>query len=314
MGVLARWYGTGLSDGTAIGTSTAGTGDTAFNTVSSGAFTVSATGPRSPRIKMDQQASATAQAVWTSGVVGSHTAYALRAYVEFSAFPSASAPLLAGYGSSNSALQWRITVTSTGAVRILNASATTVADSGSTVLPTGQELRIEVVVNAGAATVHVYTIGSTTPLIALSGTVGSTAIDAVRLGNSQTAPTWPTVYFDDVAVADAATEIGPMELSAHLAASATLASSMIVAEALSATLTATGTLTASIAGPVAMSATLRAEATLVASPRLALALSAHLVATGTLTATIGAVPLSVLASGVWVPATPYYLTGGSWQS
>jgi hypothetical protein len=312
--ITARWYGDGLTNGTTVGTSTAGTGDTAFNQVTSGPFTVSTTGPRSPRIKVDQQASTVAQATWTSTAIGSHTQHAVRAYCEFTAWPSASAPLLAGYGSSNTALQWRITITAAGAVRILNASAATVADSSPTTLPLNQPLRFEVVVNSGAATVHVYAVGSTTPLVSLSGTVGSTAVDAVRVGNSQTSPTWPTWYVDDIAAADAATEIGPMELSADLVAAGTLTATPTLGLALAADLVASGDLSADLTAPIPLSASLVAEATLVAAPRLNLALSASLAAEATLSADIGAVPLSVLRSGAWAPVTPYYLTGGSWQS
>jgi len=211
MAIIAVWNGDGLADGTPVTTSTAGTGDTPWSLVTSGAAVVSASGSRPPRIQVDQQAGNTAQLIWKSGVVGVRSAYAVRGYLELTAYPSAGAPILNAYGANDSALRWRLDVTSTGIVRLRDASNTIIATASSAV-PLNTELRVEIVVNNGAATARIYQGNSTSaPLVDLSGIVGAAgaATDAIRWSNPQTAPTWPRHYWDAIAVSDTPAEIGP---------------------------------------------------------------------------------------------------------
>jgi len=211
MAIIAVWNGDGLTAGTPVTTSTAGTGDTAFNLATGGAAVISASGSRPPRIQVDQQANTTAQFIWRSTVFGVRTAYAVRGYLELTAYPSAGAPILNAYGAGDSALRWRLDVTSTGIVRLRDASNAIIATAPSPI-PTGVELRVEVVINAGAATARIYQGDSTsTVLVDLSGTVGAAGAttDAIRWSNPQTAPTWPRHYWDAIAVSDTPAEIGP---------------------------------------------------------------------------------------------------------
>ncbi|GAA4082755.1 hypothetical protein [Actinomadura miaoliensis] len=205
--ILARWSGRGLTPGTTITTSTAGDGDTPFTLASTG-FTVAEGGPRPPRIQMTQQPSATAQLIWRAAVFGQHDQYAVRMYCNLTAYPSAGAPLLQAYGSADSQLRWRLDLTSTGLLRLRDAGNTIIA-TAATSLPVAVNLRVEVVVDGTAATVTVHNGDQTgPPMVQLSGTVGATA-DAIRYGNPQTAPTWPTLYLYDLAISDRAEPIGP---------------------------------------------------------------------------------------------------------
>lgn len=201
MAIVASWTGDGLAAGP-LTAGMAGVGDTGFNTVTTGAFTVTDDG----RIQMDQQLSTAAQLIWSSATLGSLSGYAVRGYVELSAYPSAGAPILQAFASG--ALRWRLDVTSTGLVRLRDASNAIVATASSAV-PLNTELRVEAVINADAATALVYLGDEEDALVELSGTVGAGA-DEVRWGNTQTAPTWPRLWWDDLAVADTPALIGPV--------------------------------------------------------------------------------------------------------
>src|SRR5690606_38473618 len=127
MAIVASWSGLGLADGTPVTTSTAGAGDTAFTTVTSGAFTVAASGLHAPRLQVDQQAAPEAQLIWDSTVVGtSLTAWAARIYVELSGYPpSNGGRILSAYTSSNNLL-WFVDFTTTGVFRLRNAGGSAV--------------------------------------------------------------------------------------------------------------------------------------------------------------------------------------------
>lgn len=313
MSVVARWFGDGLTDGAAVSTSTAGTGDDVFDLVSSGAFTVDASGLRSPRIQMDQAASTVAQLIWTTTTLGSLTNHAVRAYVELSANPSAGAPLITAYGSSNTAQKWRLDVKADGTLRLRNASNAEVQVS-PTSLPLNTVVRIETMVSGTTATVHAYAGDSPTALFTLSGTVGS-GVDAVRFGNPQTAPQWPRLFFDDLAVADTAAEIGTRSRSASAAWTAT------------AGLTATGHAvthpTLDFAGEVTWTAQPHAgrHATAAwaggvswsASPRARRHASAAWSIAAGLTVDTGDPPIYIQSNGSWMPATIFQQISGTWE-
>jgi hypothetical protein len=212
MAVIASWAGAGLADATAVGTSTVGTGDTAFTTVTSGAFQVDTTGLHSPRIQMDQAAATAAELIWDSTVVGtSLTAWAARVYVELSAWPpSNGGRVLSAYTASNTLL-WFCDLTTAGLLRLRNAGGSAVSTSASA-LPASTELRIEAVHNNGNVTVNVYTGDGTTVFTSVSSTGLGTGsgLEAVRFGMPATSPVWARLWLDEMAVANTAAEIGPV--------------------------------------------------------------------------------------------------------
>lgn len=209
MTIVASWSGAGLTDGTSVGTGTTGTGDTAFDTVTASTFTVDTTGLHSPRIKVDQQAATEAQLIWDDTTLGTLGAHAVRMYVELSAWPSGNARLLHAYDSTN-ALQWWMDVTSAGILRLRNAGGSAV-DTSASGLPTSDEFRIEVVGDGtGNLTVNLYDGDGTTAFDTLTGTGLGTTVQQIRFVTPSTSPTWPTLWVDELAVANTAAEIGPV--------------------------------------------------------------------------------------------------------
>jgi len=209
MSIVASWSGEGLVDGTPVDTSTAGTGDTPFGTVTPGAATVEASGLHGPRIRIEQAAATEAQLVWGTAVLGALSAHAVRVYVELSAYPPGNGRLLAAHDASN-VLQWWLDVTSAGILRLRDPGGSA-KDTSAAALPTGVELRVEVVADgAGAVTVAVYEGDGTTPWDTLAGTGFGTTVEQLRILNPNTSPTWPAVRVARVAVADTADEIGPV--------------------------------------------------------------------------------------------------------
>jgi hypothetical protein len=299
MALVARWHGDGLTEGTPVTATTAGPGDAAWNVVTSGAaFIDTAGGTRPPRIRVDQQPSTAAQLIWTIATLGTRTIYAVRMYVEFSALPSVGTPILQAYASANTALRWRLDVTSTGLLRLRDAANTIVA-TATVPFAVNTEYRIEVMVDGTAAAVAVHQGDHEgTPLIALTGTVGS-SLDALRVGNTNTSPTWPRFYLDDLAVADAATPIGPrvrlvagewpvpVEWDAGRPQAIEL-----------------------LAGEWDLVAAWSAEATGPAPP---IALSGEWLIPTVMTTDTGTPPQAVLIAGLWRPGTVRRMTSGTWQ-
>lgn len=212
MAIVASWSGNGLTDGTVITTSTAGTGDTAFSSVngSGGNATISATGTRSPRIAFPTLSSQSKFLTWNSGVLGAQTAYAVRCYVEISAYGSTSSTF---FRFNNAGTEiWRVDVAGSGGsppgqIRLRGSGGTLLASS-TTGLSTATVYRIEAVVSSGAVTVKVFAGESTSATITLTGTVGTT-IDTLDIGPSGTASVG-TQYADDIAFANTASYIGPV--------------------------------------------------------------------------------------------------------
>lgn len=208
MGIIASWDGGGLGDGVALTSSTGGEGDAPFNSVTAGAAQTDVSGARPPRIQIDQQAGTAAQLVWTTTTIGSRTDYAIRGYLELTAYPSTGAGILAVFGTNNTVLRWRLDITNAGLLRLRDASDTVVATS-SVPVPIGLEDRVEVIVSGTTATVTVWYWDLTDiPIITLNGTVGGTA-DAIRWGNHNTSPTWPRFHWGTLAFSDEAAAIGP---------------------------------------------------------------------------------------------------------
>lgn len=210
MAVVASWSGAGLADGTAVTTSTAGTGDTAFAAfVTAGAFQVDTSGLHTPRIQADQAAATDAQLMWNTAVLGTLGPHAVRMYFELSALPGGNGRLLAAHDASN-VLCWWLDVTSAGILRLRDPGGSA-KDTSAAALPTGTEMRLEVVADgAGAVTATVYTGNGTTPWDTLTGTGFGTTFQQLRILNPSTSPTWPRLWVDEIAVANVAAEIGPV--------------------------------------------------------------------------------------------------------
>ncbi|GAA2609645.1 hypothetical protein SMC26_39460 [Actinomadura fulvescens] len=147
-----------------------------------------------PRIRMDQQAGAAAQLIWTG--LGTLAEYAIRARLELSAYPSAGARLMSVH-LANTSLSWYVDVTSAGIMRLRDPGGTAVALSG-TPIPIGRELFVEAIADDGTVTVTVYD-GSTSILSVASRAVPTT-LEQVRFGSTTTAPTWPRLWWDEMSV------------------------------------------------------------------------------------------------------------------
>ncbi|MER6809999.1 hypothetical protein ABT299_12030 [Spirillospora sp. NPDC000708] len=294
MSLIARWYGHGLADGAALDTTTAGSGDTHFDTATGGAAHVDASGLHPPRIRLNQQPSSPAQLVWSSATIGTLNAYAIRTYLEMSAWPSAGAPLCQAYGSGNTALRWRVDITLAGILRLRDASNTIIA-TATTALPAGEELRPEIVVDGTDAQVTVHAGDDEgEPVVSLAGTVGAT-IDAIRFGNPNTAPTWPTLHYGALAVANTATPIGARSHSA---------SGLWAVDA---------SLTADPRARHHATGTWDTEAEMQAVPRARRHGAANWAIEAALTIDTGVSPLYVQAGGEWRPADVREMTGGAWR-
>lgn len=186
------WAGAGVANG-ALTTATAGTGDRPFDSVTAGAFTVS-----SEQVQMDQAAGSGAYVAWTSATTGAgYTRYGVRATVTFSAYPSGNARWLLGVGASSSTLWW-LDMTATGIVRLKDPGGVTLAQSASPV-PLNTAIRVDVLALDGALTATLYSGAAT--LATLSGTLPGTLLE-VRFGNPQASPTWPRMWWDDMALTD----------------------------------------------------------------------------------------------------------------
>lgn len=203
MPITHSWSGNGLSAGTTITTATAGSGDTVFNTVTN-TSTVHASGTSSPRIEF--AASSTLSRV--SWNFTSRTVMAVRWYAEWSAAPPATVGILQGLTSGQSAQSFRVELLTTGIVRLRNAANTLVADTSQAISFPSGEIRVEVILDNGAAQVAVYQGHSTSALSTVSGTVGS-AHDAIRFGGAANVANYQAHYIDDLALSDTASFIGP---------------------------------------------------------------------------------------------------------
>jgi hypothetical protein len=220
MTVTARWAGQGLAAGQPLTTSLAGSGDTAFTALSGTSGAVTATGGPGPSgIRLNFTPSGAASYMeWGSAVVGSLTAMAVRCYYRFSAWPSSSFTILRGL-TAGGAQQWGVDLGGTGSpgqVRLRNAANTAnTAASANGAISVATDLRFEVLWDSsGATTVYVYSGNSTTALATLTGNTGGTSpIGMIRLGPIS-GPTLGQYYASDIALANAASLIGPAQAAA----------------------------------------------------------------------------------------------------
>lgn len=213
MAIVAQWSGDGLTDGTVVTTATAGTGDTPFSQVngSGGNVLVRNSGVRPMRLEFPALTSQTKFLTWTSGVVGLRTVYAVRCYVELTNYGSLSSTIFRLQTGATEV--WRVDVAGTGGsppgeVRLRGTAGALLDDSGTLGLALNTVYRFEGVVSAGSVTLKVYTGDSMTVWDTLTGTVATT-VDRFDIGPSGST-TSAIQYFDDIAIADTASEIGPV--------------------------------------------------------------------------------------------------------
>lgn len=220
MTVIARWAGQGLAAGQALTTSLAGSGDTAFTALNGTSGAVTATGgpgPSGVRLSFTPTGAASYME-WGSTVVGSLTAMCVRAYYRFSAWPSSSFTILRGLTAGGSQ-QWGVDLGGTGSpgqIRLRNAANTAnTAASANNVISTAADLRFEVTWDSsGNTSVYVYSGNSTTALATLTGNTGGTSpIGMLRVGPIS-GPTLAQYYASDIALANAASLIGPAQAAA----------------------------------------------------------------------------------------------------
>jgi hypothetical protein len=207
-GVVAWNSFEGGTDGTTVSTgNSGGASGTAFSGVQiTGTSTVKyeSTGALHDTMSCEIVANAGYGLVrWDNAVLGSLTTTCCAMYVKFSALPSAYSPISEGKQTDGGSLAWRINVSSLGNVRLVNASAATVASTTSAPISTGTLYRIEwqITHGTGAYNVQVFSGDSTTALATLSGTSAGafgTATQQIYFGRTQT-PDY-TVMIDTLGV------------------------------------------------------------------------------------------------------------------
>lgn len=209
MAIDKSWGGLGVAAGTTVTTSTAGTGDTPFNAVTGTAPVTANALLRWPALQFDQLAAATSYVQWT---ITARAAGAIRWLAQYTGFAAASVSLLQGLSGGGAAQQWRIEMAGTGGVppgevRLRDAANALSSDSGATGIPAGGVVYCEFIWNAGVGTFNLYLPGVLTPSFTVTGAVGATAVDTLRIGN-MTTTTQPRFFIDDLAVSDTAAPLG----------------------------------------------------------------------------------------------------------
>lgn len=141
---------------------------------------------------------------WNTDVIGNLTTPCAVIHINFpTALPSAYSSIMEGKQTDGGALAWRISVSSLGNVRLINAAGAAVASTSSQPITVGNTYRVEVQVNhtTGAYGVQVFDGDSTTALATLSGTSAAafgTSTQQVVFGRSST-PDY-TALIDSIAV------------------------------------------------------------------------------------------------------------------
>lgn len=204
MTIVRKWSGDGLSAG-ALTTSSAGTGDNAFNHVDAG-ITIEETGVRSPRVAFPGTAHALT-CRWSG--IGTLTSWGIRQYFTWaSGKPSGSLGVLMGYDSLGAAI-FRVELNSTGLVRIRNASAATWSQTSGG-LVAGQVYRVEFFGGGGTATLQIFLDEEETPIINQTAAIENLALSEVRFGH-HASQTLVGERRDDFAVQDVAAVVGAVD-------------------------------------------------------------------------------------------------------
>lgn len=213
MSVIAKWSGAGLTDGTVVTNTTAGTGDTHFDTVlasAPGAFTVRNGGAYSPRIELTSPTAPSAHLIWLAALSsGTYPQHAIRFYIELAALPTGNAQIFSMRDNLNN-LMWWLDITALGILRLRNEGGTALALSQQP-LSLNKPIRIEGTCNVGDVSVFVYKGDSQIPIETLSGSgVNTRSAQQVRFGTPNNANLLPHMYFDEMAFANTLDLIGPV--------------------------------------------------------------------------------------------------------
>lgn len=212
---VRRWYGDGLTSGTTVTTSTVGTGDNAFTTVT-GTITTDTVGPHPARLRYDQQAAATCVVQWGSLSGLAMTETAGRAYWQSPAVMPSTAQMLISMDGTSSATAWRVYVAGTGSsshVRLYDKTATQVTESTSG-LAASTYYRFEWQQTANTMTVYWYAGDSPTALDSVTYTATgqfNVTPQVLYFGYRVTSVTMGASYFDGMALANSAAALfGPI--------------------------------------------------------------------------------------------------------
>jgi hypothetical protein len=213
MGVIAKWTGTGVAGGTALGTTVGATTDTKFDAVALTGATCTVLDDFSlygPRLELKTGASATiANWYWQAALgTGPFPQHAVRCYIEFADRPSGNAQLFSVRDGLNAQLWW-LDMTAAGILRLRNNGGTAVALSKAPI-PMNEQLRFEVTCNLGNVVATVSRGDTIVPLETLIGNVGTT-ISPLRcfFGTLNSANLLPHLYIDEMAFSNTSDFIGP---------------------------------------------------------------------------------------------------------
>jgi hypothetical protein len=215
--VIRTWSGDGVSAG-AMTTGKVGTGDTAFTAINSDStnlVAVEASGTRSPRIKVTKtDGNNVARCNWGSLSGLNLTATAGRVYFTApTTAPSESQILVAAESSSAPAWSIRMAGGPGGSkLRLYDKSSTQVAETAVGLIH-DRTYRIEWTQTANTMTVYLYFGDSSTLLDSITYTsTGQFNVipQRVMFGYGRGSVVTDSGYFDDMALADTATLIGPV--------------------------------------------------------------------------------------------------------
>lgn len=195
------WQGDGLSAGP-LTTSSAGTGDTAFSTVT-GSLTIVESGVRSPRILLPD-AAGIKRVHWWPLDSAPLSQYAVRWYQTFGGYSPSEIYLANGLSSGD---RWSVRMTSGGNLRLRDDAAGSTLWTG-TVIPLNQSVRFELVVNGAAVSLRAYRGDTDIQYTGTTATLSNSAINELRFGFSSSVASTAVTY-DDIAFHSAAEEIGP---------------------------------------------------------------------------------------------------------
>lgn len=203
MAVIKSWAGDGLSAG-ALTTSSAGPGDTAFDSLTGTGLTVTTDGIRSPCIASPDGAGLL-YARWNATPAN----WALRFYVKL--HTASSGEFIAGAYDSASNKVTAFDFNSSGQLRLsTNPGANVNFHVATAAFPLDTWVRVEYTETAaGAWTLAYYTGDSTVAIGTGSGTKATPqALASVRFGRLTGAIASSGLRFDDLALADTASFIG----------------------------------------------------------------------------------------------------------
>lgn len=211
MATIFQWSGYGLAPG-AFTTASAGSGDTgpSGQGASGVGQTIVASGSRSPRIQLAQQASSGCNTFWN---FSSTDQIAGRFYIEITSALAANHEFIRL--ASGGTRLWSMNLSSNNnRINMYDSNNTLVVQSPANSIEVGTLYRVDFSVdaNADSATVNVYNGESTTPLFTLSPSSPTITGGFTRfqIGHPLTTPTAEVQLWDDIEVADELTPPGPV--------------------------------------------------------------------------------------------------------